>query len=105
MQDNSPAHASKYSEEFLQSHRLHGRTIMDWPANSTDLNPIENFWAIIIRRIYANGQQYNSCDALWIEIKRACSSVTPDKVRELIKLFDKRLMNVLETGGKKTDNK
>ena len=76
---------------------------MDWPANSPDLNPIENFWAIIKRKIYANCQQYNSCDALWSEIKRACGSVTPDEVQKLIKSVDKRLVYVLQTGGTKVD--
>ena len=93
-QDNAPAHASKYSKRFLQSHGLHGRTIMDWPMNSPDLSLTENFWAIIKRRIYANVQQYNSYGALWSEIKRACSSVTPDEVRKVIKFVDKRLINV-----------
>ena len=101
MQDNVPTHTSKYSKGFLEPHRLHILIIKYWPANSPDLNPIENFSAIIKRRIYANGPQYNLFGAMWNEIKIACSSVTPDKMRLLIKSVDKRLIDVLQTSRKK----
>ena len=33
-------------------------TVLDWPGNSNDLNPIENLWAIIKKRL-----QKSDCSA------------------------------------------
>ncbi|KAG3001110.1 hypothetical protein PC128_g16898 [Phytophthora cactorum] len=32
--------------------------LLDWPARSLDLNPIENLWALLARKVYPNGRQY-----------------------------------------------
>jgi transposase len=55
MHDNAPAHPAKLTTEFLNTMGFTEDTIMKWPANSPDLNPIENLWAIIEQDIYANG--------------------------------------------------
>ena len=47
-QDLVPCHTSKKMRTFFEEKDV---TILDWPANSLDLNPIENLWAIIKRRI------------------------------------------------------
>ena len=45
-QDNARPHTAKRTLEFLQAFaRNYGLTIMDWPANSPNLSPIENLWA------------------------------------------------------------
>ena len=44
-QDNTHLYTAKRTREFLEAlARKHGLTIMDWPANSADLSPIENLW-------------------------------------------------------------
>ncbi len=39
LQDLAPAHTSKSTKSWLNDH---GVGVLDWPANSPDLNPIDN---------------------------------------------------------------
>ena len=47
-QDLASCHTSQKMCTFFEES---GLTILDWPGNSPDINPIENLWAIIKSRI------------------------------------------------------
>ena len=43
-QDNAPVHTSKFLKTFFKENDIE---LLPWPANSPDLNPIENIWVYI----------------------------------------------------------
>jgi len=43
-QDLAPCHTSKMMQKFFKESKL---SVLEWPGNSPDLNPIENLWTVI----------------------------------------------------------
>ena len=46
--DNAPSHVSTKALEFYEKNKIER---IEWPAKSPDLNPIENIWAIVKRKL------------------------------------------------------
>ena len=100
MHDNAPAHASKYTRAYLEGKGIAGNKIMTWPPQSPDLNPIENLWATIKRRVYPADKQYTSQEQLWEAIKDVCAALEPQEIQNLTSSMDNRLFTVIQkTGG------
>ncbi len=47
-QDLAPAHSAKATSTWFKDH---GIPVLNWPANSPGLNPIENLWGIVKRKM------------------------------------------------------
>ncbi len=53
-QDLAPAHTAKGTKSLFNDH---GVTVLDWAANSPDLNLIENLWGFVKRKMRHQTQQ------------------------------------------------
>lgn len=52
-QDNASTHSARLVQDWLRTWAQdHGIEVVDWPAYSPDLNPIENLWKMLKEGIY-----------------------------------------------------
>lgn len=99
MQDNASIHASY---EIMGFFKEQGVTVLDWPARTPDLNPIENVWAILARKVYSNGKQYTSVADLTVAVQDAWKSVTMEELHKLMGSMPARCFEVARKNGNKT---
>ncbi len=78
-QDLAPAHTAKGTKSWFNDH---GVTVLDWPANSPDLNPIENLWGIVKRKM--RDTRPNNADELKATVKETWASISPQQCHKLI---------------------
>ena len=61
MEDGAPVHRSLLPLKWRQAH---GVKKLNWPANSPDLNPIENVWKIVKDLLRHRGRPRNKEDTV-----------------------------------------
>lgn len=98
-QDNARPHTAKVTKEWFEKRKI---DVMEWPAYSPDLNPVENYWGYIVRSVYQNFKQYNSVDELKVAIKKSVYECPLEKITNMVMSMPKRLMEVIEMKGGKT---
>lgn len=94
--DNDPKHTAKATKQWLASQDFE---TLKWPAQSPDLNPIENLWRIVgVKRQNVTMQPQNEAQ-LWQVCKRAWRLITPDICRDLVDSMPKRMAAVIAAKG------
>ena len=97
-QDNAPCHVSKKSQAFFRNKKLQ---VLDWPANSPDLNPIENIWGILKSAIEKRGPK--TMDELEAMVLDEWTKIPKLTILNTIRSLPKRIEQVLERDGEKCD--
>lgn len=97
--DNASIHRAKVTKEWLEAQNI---DVMAWPALSPDLNPIENLWGILARRVYAGGRQYLNAATLKNAIYEEWSHLTLQDIQPFALSMPNRIFDVIRLNGNKT---
>eukprot|EP00834_Sanchytrium_tribonematis_P008178 NODE_887_length_3307_cov_0.181733.p1 type:complete len:235 gc:universal NODE_887_length_3307_cov_0.181733:2405-3109(+) len=97
MHDNAPIHTSFLVEEFLQEK---GLEVLQWPVYSPDLNPIENLWAIVKRKLYEKFSCFGSRDDLVDAVFQIWNEIEEYIFQQLSEGVCERLEEVIRRKGK-----
>lgn len=97
MQDNAAIHKARKVLDFLDEN---GVQVLDWPAQSPDLNPIENLWAIAKGKMKKNRDRMTRKDHVIAGMEAAWGALEATWCETLAMSAKKRLKRVvLKKGG------
>ena len=101
-QDNDPTHkaALPVVKQWNAQHASSVTILPQWPPNSPDLNPIENFWSLLQARMDAKGCK--SFSEFKAALPLEARAVKPQYFSNLVASMPKRLARCTELGGGKT---
>jgi hypothetical protein len=95
-QDNDPKHTSKKAKACMEEL---GLVVLDWPAQSPDLNPIEHLWEHLKRCLNARPTQAKGMVELWERVVEEWEGIPREVVLNLIDSMPRRVAAVLKAKG------
>ncbi|KAL0173563.1 hypothetical protein M9458_029531, partial [Cirrhinus mrigala] len=93
-QDLAPAHSAKATSTWFKDH---GIPVLNWPANLPELNPIENLWGIVKRKM--RHARPNNAEELKATIRATWALITPEQCHRLIDSMPCRIAAVIQAKG------
>ena len=95
-QDNDPKHTSKRAQNWFKDH---GFTVMKWPAQSPDLNPIKHLWWYLKQRLDEYKNPPKSLQELWECCKAEWEKIPKEVRQNLIESMPRRVAAVSRAKG------
>lgn len=96
-QDNDPKHTAIINQRYLKNKNV---SVLEWPSQSPDLNPIENLWAYMDRQM-KNRHPQNE-DELFVIVKECWESLSIEILKAHVDSMPRRCQAVIESNGMPT---
>lgn len=93
--DNAPCHRSRLVKDWMADHQVNN---LPWPAQSPDLNPIENLWNLVGREV-ARDKPKTKRELIEKLIHAWYHVIKPETVAELVKSMPRRCQAVIKSKG------
>jgi len=97
--DNAPAHTARSTRTWKEDNSIN---VLPWPAQSPDLNPIENLWDELVRRVRAHKPRPKNKRELFTVIKNEWENIEIVKLNNLIDSMPRRVAAVIKNKGNPT---
>jgi len=98
-QDNASPHVAETTETWFDSQ---GVDLLGSPVKSPDLNPTENVFGILARRVYADNRQFGTVQELRHAINEAWNGMTQAELAGILQSMNHRMVEVIANHGKAT---
>ena len=96
MHDHASVHTAHKVTRWFQGKDY---TLVTWPGNSPDLNPIENLWSIIKKKVFREGKNL-SLPELQATIRRVWDrEIDTTHIKNLVDSMPRRIQNVIDAKG------
>ena len=95
-QDNDPKHKSKVVTNYLENKKVR---VLSWPSQSPDLNPIENIWGHIKRKISKDCIKASSLDDVFMFVQKHWEAVDDKFIQNLVLSMPRRIKKVIKNKG------
>jgi transposase len=95
-QDNDPKHVSRLAKQTFEELALQ---VMDWPAQSPDMNPIEHLWGHLKKELAKHPNPPSSIHELWKRTSEEWNKIPTSVCQNLIESMPKRVEAVLRAKG------
>ena len=93
--DNAPIHTNKQTSQFFEQAQI---SVMEWPPQSPDLNPIEHLWDAIdcmTRLCMAE----SNIESLYRCLQESWSNVSPHTLFNILQSMPNRINAVIQARG------
>lgn len=99
-QDNSRVHTANIVQKYFRKSKM---TVLEWPVNSPDLNPIETVWAYIRRELDQYETDPKDLDDLWKRVNFIWGKIPTQFLHNLYEGMPRRMQMLRRGRGEAID--